>query len=188
MLFPWLCRDYVAFLNIVMESVPITRHRAKRGHSVVLQSLWGFVRGSRGVYVVESRGRCDWLTPLGLELWTSGRVTTTAPADDQPSNQTEASSSITNVHSQTNLIFKATGQEGVIEVHNDIIGGPWHSDQAEHTGTEKAPPSTQSQWGLDRSLSYGQIGCTSCPALKPVQPWLTWDRTGPSALGQPNVG
>lgn len=121
---------YCSVLDIVIEPIPTAGQRAKWGSMIVLQSLGGLVQWSRGIYVVEGRGRRWWLIPLNIG-GTSWLITTAAPAQHQSRDQTEAGRGISNVHSQTDLILQTNGKERVVEIHYDIVGGPGHGDKAE---------------------------------------------------------
>lgn len=64
-------------------------------------------------------------------------VTTAAPAQHKSSSQAEAGRGVSEVHGQANLILQPAGEEGVVEIHDDIVGGPGHCDQAEQASTEE---------------------------------------------------
>lgn len=64
-------------------------------------------------------------------------VTAAAPAQHQSSGQAEAGGGITEIHGQADLVLHPAGEEGVVEIHDDVVGGPGHGDQAEQAGTEK---------------------------------------------------
>lgn len=69
-------------------------------------------------------------------------VTAAAPAQHQSSGQAEAGRGITEIHGQADLVLHPAGEEGVVEVHDDIIGGPGHCDQTEQASTEKTDSPT----------------------------------------------
>lgn len=60
-----------------------------------------------------------------------------APAQHHPSSQAEAGRGVTQIHGQADLILHPAGEEGVVEIHDDLVGGPGHSDQAEEASAEK---------------------------------------------------
>lgn len=64
-------------------------------------------------------------------------VATAAPAQHQSSGQAEAGRGVTKVHGQADLILQPAGKEGVVEIHDDVVGGPGHGDQAEQASAQK---------------------------------------------------
>lgn len=127
--------EFPTCLDIVTESVATTGEGAKWGAMVVFEGLRGPVGWSWGIYMVEGRGwwRWRWI-PLDMEvaLWP---VTAAAPAQHESSSQAEAGRCVAQIHSQADLIFHPTGEEGVVKIHDDIVGGPGHGDQAEQPST-----------------------------------------------------
>lgn len=130
---------FLSVLDVVIEPVAIAGKGVKWGSVIILQGLGRLVEWSRGIYVVEGRGRWWWLIPLHME-GTPRPVATAAPAQHQSSSQTEAGRGVAEIHGQANLVLHPAGEEGVVELHDDIVGGPGHGDQAEQAGTEKTNP------------------------------------------------
>lgn len=125
-----------AVLDVVIEPVATAGEGAERWSTIIPQGIGGLVERSRRVNVVEGRGRWWWLIPRQMK-GAPGPVDAAAPAQHQASGQAEAGRGVTEIHCQANLILQPAGEEGVVEIHNNIVSGPGHGDQAEQAGTEE---------------------------------------------------
>lgn len=124
---------------------------------VVLQGLGWSVWWSRRVNGVESRlGGRRRSTPVRDEG--AGRpVAPAAPAQHRSPAQAEAGRGVAQVHGQADLVLEAAGDGDVVEIHDHVVGGPGHGDQAEQAGTEEADGPAQRQRGLDQR-AVGEAG------------------------------
>lgn len=77
-------------------------------------------------------------------------TTAAAPAQNHSSDQTEKGSGITEVHGEADLVLEPAGKERVVEVQDDVVGGPGHSDQAEDSSAEEANPPAERQGRFDQ--------------------------------------
>lgn len=71
-----------------------------------------------------------------------------APAEHQPPHQAEAGRGVAEIHSQSDLVAHPDGKERVINIHDHVVGGPGHSDEAEEASADKTNPAAQRQGGL----------------------------------------
>lgn len=148
------CVSVSAGLNIVIESVTAARKGEKRWSMIVLQGLGALVQRSRSMRVVKDRRGWRWTPPQVDGV--PPPVLSAAPAEHQPPHQAEAGRGVAEVHGQSDLVAHPDGKEGVIKVHDHVVGGPGHGDEAEEAGAEKSHPAAQCQSRFD--------GRSSCEA------------------------
>lgn len=59
------------------------------------------------------------------------------PAQHHSAGQAEEGRRVAQVHGEAQLVLGSAGEERVVEVQDDVIGGPGHSHQAEQAGADE---------------------------------------------------
>lgn len=143
---------FLPCLHVVIEPVAAAGGGVQRWGAVVPQGLWRPVERSGRIDVVEGRRRWRRLTPPHRDGLTRP-ADAAAPAQHQSAGQAEAGRGVAQVHGQAQLVLGSAGEERVVEVQDDVIGGPGHGQQAEQAGAEETNRAAHSQRGLDQGAA-----------------------------------